>query len=408
MSRRPLSSAPKYEPLRQFSAPAPHVTFHRMRRDDPVYWHPTFQMWFLTRFDDIAAMACDPRCTATRERRDAAQVPATLRPQVVMIEEFLARWLSLNDPPAHTRLRRAAAALFTPQALSHLRALVAQTVKQCLDRVYGQEAFDVMSALAFPLARTVLCYLLQIPVADLPLLKAWLKDAMALVSARQATAQAVAISSQGIEGLTAYFRRVAHQRTRDSAGRWSVLAGCEPHQTGLDIQEKISLAAVLLTGGYETVAYQLGNAVLALLEHPEEARKLRQQPELIRLASEEFVRYEGAVGSLMRRVRQDMDCHGVLIPANAIVLGLLHAGNRDPGHFAEPDRLLVDRQPNRHLGFGSGVHTCLGAMLARTQIHVAVSALLERFPRLQLGTNQLERIPSFIFRGLRSLPILVR
>jgi cytochrome P450 len=379
-----------------------------MRREDPVYWHPTLQMWFLTRFDDIAAMASDPRCTATRDRRDDAQVPATLRTQVVMIEEFLARWLSLNDPPAHTQLRRAATALFTPQALSHLRALVEQTVTQCLDRVHSKDAFDVMSVLAFPLARTVLCHLLQIPVADLPLLKAWLKDAMALVSARQATAQAVALSAQGIEGLQAYFCRVADQHASDSVGQWSVLVGGDSRQTGLDMQEKMSLAAVLPTGGYETVAYQLGNAVLALLEHPEEARKLRQQPEFIKLASEECVRYEGAVGSLMHRVRQDMDFHGVLIPANAIVLGLLHAGNRDPGHFAEPDRLLVDRQPNRHLGFGSGVHTCLGAMLARIQIHVAVSALLERFPRWQLAYTQLERVPSFIFRGLRSLPMRIR
>jgi SagB-type dehydrogenase family enzyme len=412
-ARRPAhhgatSAAAPYEPLRPSATQERLAMFRRMREEDPVYWHPGLRVWFLTRYDDIAAMARDPRYTSTRERRDGADAPPALRERLGVVEGFLSRWLPLNDPPQHGALRRAAAALFEPPGIDRLRSFVERVVARCLDERRGEGGVDVINDLGFPLATAVIARLLGVPATDIPRLKAWIKDVTALVSARRATDASVAVSFRGVTGLQEYFRqRPGTRRQPRGCGPGEILprAAGGAHCSAVDVA---ALAAVLLMGGYETVAYQIGNAVLGLLEQPEALRLLRARPELLPITTEECVRYDASVLQMMRRVREDVELHGRRVPARAIVLGLIHAGNHDPAQFGDPDRLIADRRPNRHLGFGFGAHSCLGAMLARLQTQAALAALLDRFPALALAGSHVERVQSFTFHGLQSLPVLLR
>ena len=396
---------PKYEPLSQASVSAPHAEFRRMREEDPVYWHPRFEAWFVSRYGDVATLARDTRFSAARQRRDGTDAPAELRRRLETVESFLARWLPLNDPPEHTRLRRLAAPVFTPEWLGQMRSVIEAEVGARLDASRDKGGLDIMADLAFPVATTTLARLLGVPATDIPKLKASVKDAMALVSARRATVRATDVSYRAVTQLKDYFGGLICDRGRHGKGTmWSVLAGSIDH----DQETLAGLATVFLIGGYEPPAYQVGNAVLALLEDDETLRRLRRQPDLMAGASREFVRFDSAAMHLMRRANESLVLNGVPIPEHGMVIGLIHAANHDPEYFPEPYRVIVDRPPRRHFGFGDGIHACLGARLAELETQVVVRMLLDRYSRLELTATRLERVPSLTFHGLRSLPVIAR
>ncbi len=398
------SAAPQYDLRSLLSAEDPHPTFRRMREDDPAYWHAPLRAWFLTRYDDVAALARDPRYTATRQRKDGADCPAALRDRVARVENFLGQWLPLNDAPEHARIRRLAALALEADAAESLRALTRSTCARCLDAVASRGGFDAMSGLAFPVASAVLAHLLGVPEADIPRLKAWVKDVTTFVNARRPTDPALTTVLRGVDELTAYFRQLRSTPRRPVPGTvWAASRDGAAGAEGLDDEGVAALATVFVMGGYETVAYQIGNTLLALLSHPDELRKVRERPERLAGAVEESLRYEPSALLITRRTREAVVLHGMPIPANAVVIGVIPAANRDPLRFPEPDQFDVDRRPNRHLGLGHGAHSCLGAALARLQSHVVVGELLQRFPGLALDGTPAEKVTSVTFQGRKGL-----
>src|SRR5260370_1306096 len=177
--------------------------------------------------------------------------------------------------------------------------------------------------------------------------------------------------------------------------------------TMLSEQELMASGALLLIAGHETTTTLIGNATLALLRNPGELARLRAQPDLAGSAVEEFLRYDGTGPGIARQAKEDVQLSGGVVPAGAVVMAVLLSANRDPATFTDPDRLDVGRGDTRHLGFGGGLHACIGAALARMEARIAMTALLAAYPRIELAVSEPSRIVSWAIRGVTSLPVNV-
>jgi cytochrome P450 len=188
-----------------------------------------------------------------------------------------------------------------------------------------------------------------------------------------------------------------------------LLAAHEGSEEVLSEAELVAFVVLLLLAGNETTTNLIGNGMLALMRNPEQLERLRCEPELIRPAIEEMLRYDGPVQATMRYIRQDVEIAGAQVPAGTLIFVLLAAANRDPAAFAEPEAFDIARAPNEHLAFGEGIHFCIGAPLARMEGAIAIGSLLARYPKLRESAPQapLKYKGSFFLRGLAALPLAV-
>jgi cytochrome P450 len=289
-----------------------------------------------------------------------------------------------------------------------LRGHIQAIVDRLLDRVAGAPRMDVIEELAYPLPVTVISELLGVPTGDAETVKEWSRDV-----ARALDAIALPVGPEVIERgrhatdeMAGYFRALSEERRRRPGP--DLLSGLvEAEEAGDRLSERELLATCILlyVAGHETTVNLIGSGLLALLRHPAERRRLQDDPSLLPAAIEELLRYDGPVQRTGRMAASDIEIGGVPIPKGTLVLGLLGAANRDPAHFAEPDRLDLGRDEPRHLAFGSGIHYCLGAPLARLEAQVAIGTLLRRFPALTLAAERPTWRPSSTLRGLEVLPV---
>src|SRR5262245_22668156 len=324
----------------------------------------------------------------------------------------LAGSLLFMYPPDHTRLRRLVACAFTPKRVADLRPTAEAITAELLDATAAAgtagAAVDLIRSLAYPLPVRIICSLLGVPEADEPIFTGWSRvltwslDPTVLRSAEVDTAIADAES-----GLAAYLENlIAARRARPGDDLLSALLDVEADGDRISPDEVVDLALLLLVAGHETTVNLIGNGVLALLRAPDQLSLLRRSPHLVAGAVDELLRFDSPVQLTQRVATEDLDRAGQRVRAGDEIMLILGAANRDPLVFAEPDRLDVTRDARRHVAFGGGIHHCLGAALARLQGEVALSALLARFPRLQLAGTP-DRRPTFTLRGLESLPVVV-
>jgi cytochrome P450 len=384
----------------------PHPTFRRMRAEDPVYWHPRLRTWFLVRYDDIQSVARDPRFTAERADHFGRDAPPSVRDKLEMANRFLSGFLLFNDPPTHTRLRNLIAKAFAPQVMEELRPFIERFVDDSIDAVRGQGRMDIIRDVARPLPSAVIARMLGIPGEDIRRFKGWTDDLFAFVGSTVATAELVETGYRGVVGLKEYFHEIIALRRRHPGNDLlSLLIHAEDQGQILNDDEIVATCALLLVAGYETTTNLIGNGLLALLSYPDQMQMLGRDPALIGGAVEEILRYNSAAFRLMRRAREDVEIGGSVIQAGQVVLGLLHAANRDPAYFADPERLDITRTNNHHMGFGHGAHFCIGAPIARLETRIALNAVLQRLPGLALTGEPLEWIPSYVIHGVRALPV---
>jgi cytochrome P450 len=304
-----------------------------------------------------------------------------------------------NEPPEHTRLRGAVARVFSRGQVDRLRPLVTAVAAELLDRA-GPE-FDLIADYAEPLPVRVIAELLGVPESERGLLRPWSQAIVRMYEvARTPAIEDAAIAAAG--EFAAYLRALAaHRRAGPGEDLLSQLA-----TTGeLSEDELVASAVLLLNAGHEASVNALGNGVVSLLAHPAELDRLRADPEgLLDTAVEELLRYDAPLQLFERTAKRDTEICGVPIPAGATIAALLGAANRDPAAFADPDRLDLGRDPNPHLGFGAGLHFCLGAPLARMELRIALDTLLRRSPALA-STAEPVRRPTFVLRGYATVPV---
>jgi pimeloyl-[acyl-carrier protein] synthase len=380
----------------------PYPFYHRLRTQDPVHRHP-MGFWVLTRYEDVLTALRDPRFG----RRGLDEI---------LIDVYgddsepggLPRSLLFQDPPDHTRLRSLVARPFTAPAVEAMRPSIQSLVDELLDRAEERNAIDLIADVAYPLPFLVICQMLGVPGDDRTEIRHWSADLARSVDALGPLGDS-RLRERGRRARRAlgdYFRGlVAERRRRPQGDLLSALIAAEEQGNRLTEGDVLAMCVLLFVAGHVTSANLIGNGVLALLQHPDQLQRLREEPALIANAVEELLRYESPVQRFGRVPLADVEIEGRTIPAGAIVVGAIGAANRDPAHFHDPDRLDLGRRDNHHLAFGSGIHVCLGAPLARAEAQIAVASLFRRAPGLSLQATAPEWRHSSTLRGLKALPV---
>jgi cytochrome P450 len=375
----------------------PYGHYELLRSHAPIYHWTTWNMVFLSRHADCTELLRDNRLG----RGPSGEPP----PDEAALAHMLNRWMLLMNPPDHTRLRGLVHKAFTPRMVEQLRGTAQSITDSLLDRVQAQGQMDLIADLAYPLPVTVIAEMLGIPESDRDTFHHW-SDALARSLDLTDDSEVYRRASLAAAEFTEYLRELSARRRREpGSDLLSALVRVEEAGEGLSEDELYATCALLLVAGHETTINLIGNGTLALLRHPDQLRLLQAQPYLIRTAIEELLRYDSPVQLTARVALEDIPYGDVTFPRGQEVAFLLGAANHDPTVFANPGQLDITREKNPHLSFGSGIHYCLGAPLARLEGQIAINALLRRMPNLQLAIENPTYRDNYVLRGLEALPV---
>jgi cytochrome P450 len=308
------------------------------------------------------------------------------------------------DAPEHTRLRKLMNKGFSPAAIESLRPQVEKIVNRLLTPLRKNDRTDILPPFAHALPVYVIAELLNVPESLHEKFIAWSDKVASFFGNPLRTMDDLVGAQQAIHGLTTYFREaVAVRRKQRGNDLISLLIEIEEDGDVLTEAELYAQCVMLLGAGHETTRNLIGGGLYTLLHHPEQADELRDNPELIRSAVEELLRYESPVQYVGRIVLQDFEFCGIQARRGQTILFMLGAANRDESQFKDPDRLDLKRAKNPHLAFGAGAHFCIGNQLARLECQVAVLKMLQQFPEMRLVQGEPEWLPNFGLRGLKTL-----
>lgn len=387
----------------EFNPLAPEVTanpfpyYTELRNKAPVIWLEPFQCWALSRYTDVNFALRNPHIFSSSVFTTEALGDLNPVPDVP--------WILDMNPPDHTRLRKLANKGFTPRLIRALEPRVQAITQGLIEALRSQPEGDLVSTLSGPLPTTVIAEMLGVEPERRDDFKVWSDDVVRATGRPTDEADRAQIRKSEAE-LRAYFEQMI-ERCRAEPGDdvISALVKAEEERDVLTSKEILALAVLLLLAGNETTTNLIGNAVLNLLDHPEELAKVRADRSLVSALVEEVLRYESPVQVIFRRTAQDVELEGGKIPAGQSVFLLLGSANRDERKFPEPDRFDIDRNPQDHVAFGYGIHYCLGAPLARLEGRTALEALLFDCPPFSLATEPIAHIASLIVRGPQTLPL---
>ena len=392
----------------QAKLPDPYPVYHQLRSADPVHWSDLIGAWILTRYDDVRAVANDPRFSSVRAHYFMDQLPEMAQERMRPLGDQLALWLIHLDPPDHTRVRSLVHRAFVPRVVEALRVSIHQIVNELLDGFEEAGAMDVMGDFAYPLTAAVIAELLGIPASDRTQFRKWSDSINGFVGAAHVTTRRAEMAQRSMLELMKYLHDLLEERRRTPRDDFmSRLIAVEEEGDKLNEEELLALCVLLLFAGHETTANFIGNGLLALLRNPDQLESLQRQPALITTAVEELLRYDSSVQRIGRVATEDVNTCGQRIRQGEFIAAMLGAANRDPKHCAKPDQLDIERKHNNHLSFGYGKHYCIGAPLARLESEIAINTILSRFPTLRLGTPEVEWYDNFGQRFLRSLPVVL-
>ncbi len=390
----------------------PYPAYAYLREHEPVRWNPMFYCFMLTRYDDVNMVFSDHRRFSSDVWSDAPDrlgfTGEDEKSQYLrQIIPFLAYNLQGMDPPDHTRQRTLMMKTFTPRMLESFRPTVQKLVDELIDLRIAEGKMDFVADLAYPLPSNVILDLLGIPRSGRPYIKASSESINEFVATLLFAGTGNWERLAGIfSDVKVYLKSLIAER-RKHPGEDLLTRMVQAEENG-DIlsEDEIAIATnFLLFAGHETTANLIGVGMYSLLQNPEQLAQLRTDPAKIPQAVEELLRYVSPVHMLARRALQDVVIRGVTIPRESDIYLLIGAANRDAEKFADPEKLDINRPAVRSLGFGYGIHYCIGAALARMESQVAFETIIRRLPNLQLVGETPEFRPNYSLRGLFSLPV---
>lgn len=390
----------------------PYSRYARLRHEAPIF-RSSLGMWVCSRFEDCQMVLRDPRLGKARDDRPDRRSADRFGEGTMTLEqiEYLRerRSLLFLNPPDHTRLRGLVSKAFTPRTVERLKPQIAQLVDDLLAAFPEGEPVDVMEVLAFPLPVAVIGRMLGVPAEDWPRFRSIMQTTTVLLEPVVPPEDlARALEAQRV--TDGYFRDlVAERRRRPQDDLLSQLIAVEEESDRLSETELVSTATLLFGAGFETTTNLIGNGLYALLTHPDELARLRAGREgLVRSAVDELLRFDSPVQIDGRDAFEDVEVAGQRVREGETVLTLLGAANRDPDHFADPDRLDVGRDEGPPLSFSSGIHYCLGAALARAEAQILFDRLLSTFASMELASDEPAWRNRITLRGLSALPVTFR
>ncbi|HOP20249.1 MAG TPA: cytochrome P450 [Amphiplicatus sp.] len=379
----------------------PYPMYSLLREHDPVHRDSDGSV-FLTRYDDVAGVY--------RDKRFSSDKKIEFKPKFGDSPLYLHHTTSLvfNDPPLHTRVRKHLAPAFTPRALSVMEPRFEEMVDRMLDAALARGGMDIVTEYAAGLPVQIIGDMLGVPTSERGPLRDW---SLAILGALEPAPSKDALD-WGNRSVSDFSEYLAFHIDRFRKGKLKeggevlgmLLAGEDEGADPLTEDELIQNCIFLLNAGHETTTNLIGNGIAALLDHPGELRRLRDDPSLMESAVEEFLRFESSNQLGNRRLMERAEIGGVMLEEGTLVTLGIGAANRDPAQFPEPDRLDIARTPNRHLAFGGGVHACAGMTLARMEGRIAIGKLLERAPSFK-RSGPFVRGGRARFRGYLSYPI---
>lgn len=381
----------------------PYPTYAMLREMSPVHRIATpqgFDMWLLTRYEDVRRAVTDPRFSRNLRLAPPEATALTGDP-----ESPVNRNLLTLDPPDHTRVRSLVQSAFTGRRVRELTGRVETVLDGLLSTAPRDEPIDLIASVAYPLPITLICELLGVPVTDRDDFREWTSG---LVST--AGTDSLRLLRQSQEELLAYFLDLV-QRKRERPGEdlLSALVAVRDGEARLSESELVGMAFMLLVAGHETTVNLIATGTQLLLTHPAERAAVAADPTLLEPAIDEILRFDGPAGIAFMVAAEEVELPGGTVPRGAVTAALWHAANRDPERFADPDVFRVRRGERGHLGFGHGVHRCIGAPLARMETRIALREILRRFPRARVAVppGQLRWRQAPFFRGLEELPVVL-
>lgn len=385
----------------------PYPAYAALRAAAPVHWSDAWRGWVLTRYDDIAAVFRDPArfSSAGRVGYLLDQLAPAIQAQAAPLYRHYAVGLAHADPPDHTRLRAILNRHFTPRRLERLRPRIRGLVDFLLEQAAASGRMELIGDLAYPLPAIVVLEVLGAPGEDRELFRSWALGVNALFAkGGQTDGAGVDAALAALAEMRGYLLDLFAARRKQPTDDLISLLLHAGEEERLSEQELISTCVTLFVAGHETTTNTLGNGVLALLRRWDEWARLVASPSLAEPAVEELLRYDTPVQRGWRLAKEDVTLRGVEIPAGSLLLPMLGAANRDPDVFPDPDRLDITRKSDRHLGFGVGIHFCLGAPLARMELVEALTQTARRFPELRLDESApLRWRPDIALRGVEAL-----
>lgn len=388
----------------------PYGYFGQLRNTDPIHWNTRHRAWVITSHELVVAAVRSPHLTADRmEPFRASVAKQTQSPAVDETFRILANWMVFLDPPNHTRLRRLVSRIFAPPVVRAQTNDMQEIIDELLRDLPTGRTIDFIEEFAAPLPAIVIAKMLGVPPQDRILFKQWSDQMTSLVFGAYDNPDRFHDAAKGMTELRDYILGLIAKFEAEPGDNLISLLLEQEDGDSLSRDELISTCTLLLFGGHETTTNLIANGLLALLRFPDQMADLRANPDIMPMAVEEIIRFDGPARSMVRLVKEDHEFGGHLLKAGQRVFLANPSANRDPAVFSNPDVLDIRRNPTGHVGFGFGLHYCLGAPLARLEGDLALSAILREFPVIRLAVDEdtLEWNPTMLSRGLRKLPVVL-
>jgi cytochrome P450 len=393
----------EFDPFSDVFFDDPYDTYRRLRDEAPVYHNQRYGFWALSRYDDVVEAHKDWKTFSSSHGVDLHTLSTP--PEDVAVF----RSIIMMDPPAHDRLRALVSRVFTPRAVQSFEPIVREVIETYVEPLDGRKSFDAVADLSGPFPVEIITRILGVPEGDRQQIRHWLDVQLHREPGQLGpTADGEAVS---LEAGRYFYDLVREKRRHPGDDMISRLTEAEVDRedgqgvTKLDDAEIAGFATLLGGAGAETVTKLVANAFVLFARHPEQYRKVIDDRAKIPEAVEEILRIWPPSQYQGRFSLRDAELHGVTLPAGHPVLLITGSATRDERFFDDPDAFEIDRPPSQSLGFGLGIHSCLGAALARMESGIAIEEMVRRWPRYEIDQDGLRRVHMSNVAGFSNVPV---
>ncbi|WP_225831064.1 cytochrome P450 [Streptomyces sp. NK08204] len=403
------SAAELFDPMSPEYTACPYAAFARARKEQPVAHQTALDEWIVTGRAEIEAVQRDHEHFTSRYNLDGSY-PFCPEAKAILDDSLFFRVALYNvDPPAHTRFRNLISEYFTPRALRRREESIRAIAKRLVAGIAAKEGCDLLKEFAYPLPMTVICDIIGIPEEDRATVKQWNNEWLALQVVPLPPEQQVHCAGN-VVAYEKYVLGLLEQRRQEPADDLltELVRAAAADDPVCTVEDAVVALRVMIAAGHETTTNLISNAVHQLLSERELWEQLVKNPDLVGAAVEEALRFDSSVMGAPRVATKPLRVGDTEVPEGARLRVMFAAAGRDPEWVDDPDTFRLDRQgPPRHLGFGHGIHFCVGASLARLESRIALETLVEALPGLRLADGFEPRyLPGgFVFRGLAELPV---